>query len=55
MDIINRLKDKVYEGQSVTKEEAMHLYEEPLLPLSVAANEIRNSFCGNRFRSLFHH
>lgn len=49
MDIINHLKDKVYKGRTVTKEEALHLYEAPLLPLSVAANEIRNSFCGNRF------
>lgn len=49
MNIIDRLKDKVYEGRTVTKEEALHLYEAPLLPLCAAADKIRASFCGDCF------
>lgn len=49
MQQITRLKEKIYCGKSITKEEALLLYETPLSPLTAAADEIRRRFCGNRF------
>ena len=37
------------DGYKVTKEDAMNLIEVPLDDLASAANEIRKSFCGNKF------
>lgn len=47
-DVIE-LKDKVLNNYKVTKEDAMNLIDVPLDDLTKAANEIRQSFCGNRF------
>ncbi len=49
MQQIARLKEKIFHEQTVTKEEALALYEAPLVPLNAAADEIRRRFCGNRF------
>ncbi len=49
MQQITQLKEKIYHGQTVTKEEALALYKAPLAPLTAAADEIRRRFCGNRF------
>ncbi len=46
---VNELKDKVLNGYKVTKEDAMNLIDVPLDDLTSAANEIRKSFCQNRF------
>ncbi len=47
-DVIE-LKDKVLNNYKVTKEDAMNLINTPLEDLTNAANEIRQSFCGNKF------
>ncbi len=49
MDNIIKLKKKVLEGYSITKEEALMLYDAPLEELCKAANEIRMHFCGSTF------
>ena len=49
MDNIIKLKKKVLEGYSITKEEALMLYDAPLEELYKAANEIRMHFCGSTF------
>lgn len=46
---VNELKDKVLNNYKVTKEDAMNLIDVPLDDLTNAANEIRQSFCGNLF------
>ena len=46
---VNELKNKVLDGYKVTKGDAMNLIEVPLDDLASAANEIRKSFCGNKF------
>lgn len=47
--MIQRLKNKIYNGISIDREEALELYYQPLEELCIAANEIRAHFCGNKF------
>ena len=47
--MITTLKEKVINGHSLTKEEAMHLSSAELSPLCEAADQIRRHFCGNTF------
>lgn len=49
MEQITKLKERILNGYSISKEEAMTLVEVQLEPLTQAANEIRNHFCGNAF------
>lgn len=49
MKLIERMKEKVLEGEQITKEEALALYEAPLEELGRAADEIRKHFCGDAF------
>lgn len=49
MSVVNRLKEKVLQKESITKEEALQLAEAPLEELCQAADEIRAAFCGNQF------
>lgn len=49
MNRIEELKEKVLNGNDITKEEALELYQEPLEALTRAADEIRQYFCGNGF------
>lgn len=50
MNCVERLKKEVLSGRDITKEEALELANtEHLLALLEAANEIRESFCGNEF------
>ncbi len=46
---MKELKQKILNGYSVTKEEAVQLAGEPLELLCQSANEIREHFCGNAF------
>jgi len=43
------LKQKVFDGEDVSKEEALKLYSEPLSELCSAADEIRRHCCGEGF------
>lgn len=47
--MITTLKEKVINGQSLTKEEAIHLSSAELSPLCKGADQIRRHFCGNAF------
>lgn len=49
MEFTEELKQKIYAGDAITREEALALAEEPLDRLAEAANEIREKMCGNRF------
>lgn len=49
MKKIDELKNKVCNGELITKEEAMILCNEDLEELCKAANEIREKFCKNQF------
>lgn len=49
MSIIQELKEKVQNGQEISKEEALELYDEPLEELCQAADEIRRQFCRDGF------
>ncbi|MDO5128270.1 MAG: biotin synthase BioB [Eubacteriales bacterium] len=46
---LNELKEKVLKGEYLSKEELLSLCEVPLDVLSIAADEIREHFCGNQF------
>ena len=46
---LNQLTRKVLDGEQITKEEALFLYEQPLLELCEKANQIRQYFCANKF------
>ena len=46
---MEKIKNKLYAGGQITKEEAMGLIEAPLDELCAAANEVREHFCGNVF------
>lgn len=46
---VDSLKNKVLEGNLITKEEAKELLSAPIEELCMAANEIRDHFCGNGF------
>lgn len=49
MDYIDDLKIKVLAGYKINKQEAMSLLKVPLENLSLAADEIRKHFCGDKF------
>lgn len=49
MPMIENLKEKILSGGSVSREEALALYDEPLEELCRAADEIRAKFCENGF------
>lgn len=46
---INEAKNKVLQGENLSKEELMSLWEENVEELCAAADEIRKHFCGNKF------
>ena len=46
---VDDLKTKVLNNYKITKEDALNLVDAPLDELCDAANEIRQSFCGNKF------
>ncbi|EHN13320.1 biotin synthase BioB [Clostridium sporogenes] len=49
MSNIIKYKKKILNGDLLTKEEVEELLEEDTIDLAVAANEIRESLCGNKF------
>ena len=49
MGLAKELARKVLNGGETTREEALELYNAPLDELTVAANEIRERFCGRGF------
>lgn len=49
MDLVKELKEKVFAGECISREEALTLLEAPLEGLAEAADEIRQHFCGNVF------
>lgn len=49
MSLVSDLKEKIYSGEEITREDAIKLLEEPLEELANAADEIRSKFCGNAF------
>lgn len=48
-DMIQKLKTQVLEGYQISKIEALSLLEENTEELALAADEIRQAFCGNHF------
>ena len=49
MATVEILGNKVLEGASLTRQEALELYGAPLKPLCRKADEIRRHYCSNRF------
>lgn len=49
MSLITELKEKIYEGEQINREDAIRLLDEPLEELIQAADEIRSKLCGNTF------
>ena len=49
MSFTEELKQKIFTGAEITRDEALTLAGEPLEDLTAAANEIRQKMCGNRF------
>lgn len=49
MDTVEKLKQQVFEGALLNREQALLLAQEPLEPLCRAADEIRQAFCRNAF------
>ena len=49
MSYAELLMKNIFNGQSITKQEAIKLYNEPLTELCQTANEIRKYFCSNIF------
>lgn len=49
MRFVEQMKKKVLGGELLTREEAVRLWEEPLLELREAAEEIRKKMCGSGF------
>ena len=49
MTELEKLTDKVLNGEQITKEEAMNLYEQPLEELCESADQIRRKFCAEQF------
>lgn len=47
--MLNDLKNKIYEGYQITKEEALNLINAPLEELCQAADDIRKKFCKDTF------
>lgn len=46
---VSELKNKILNGEQITKEEALTLIDAPLAELTKAADEIRQKMCGNTF------
>ena len=46
---VQELKEKVFAGEDITKEEALFLLNADLEEISKAADEIRKKYCGNGF------
>ncbi len=49
MSFITLIKEKILNGSSITKEEALQLFSQPLDELCQNANEIRIHYCQNNF------
>lgn len=49
MGYTDLMKKKVLEGEQITKQEAIELYEQPIEELCQNADEIRKHFCSNGF------
>lgn len=49
MNYSELLKQKIFDGEQITKQEAIELYEQPLSELCRNADEIRRHFCSNGF------
>lgn len=49
MTFVKKMKEKIYRGDSIARDEASLLYKEPLEELCSEADEIREHFCGNHF------
>lgn len=49
MSLVTDLKEKVFRGEAITREEAIALADAPLQELTQAADEIRKTMCGNGF------
>ncbi len=49
MSFVEEMKDKVLNGELITRKEAIALWEAPLMELQKAADEIRETMCGNGF------
>ena len=49
MNIIDKLKEKIFHGVILEKEEILSLLNEPLDKLCITADEIRKHFCGDSF------
>lgn len=47
--VTERIGNKVLNGEKITREEALILYEQPLEGLCAKADEIRKHFCGKQF------
>lgn len=46
---LKEIKNKVLQGEDITKEEALFIYNEDFIKLTSAANEIRQHYCSNKF------
>ncbi len=46
---VKELKEKIFAGEYINREDALRLLDAPLEELAAAANEIRERFCGNVF------
>lgn len=49
MSVTEDLKEKVLSGGTITRDEAIALWKEPIEALGKAADEIRRKFCGDSF------
>ena len=49
MTRLETLTRQVLDGQEITRQEALELYEQPLEELCRCADQIRRHFCGTRF------
>lgn len=49
MSIVSELKDKILNGDDITKNEALQLLDAPLDELTRQADNIRKHYCGNKF------
>ncbi len=48
-EAVKELKEKIFAGEYINREEALRLLDVPLEELAAAADEIRECFCGNVF------
>ena len=51
--MIEELKNKIFSGEMITKDDAMSLIDAPLDELCKAADEIREKFCSLILQSFF--